>query len=207
MLLTDGYIANGSEPWKVPNVDKIPPITPRHSKEGEDYVTFARDPDTLARKIAIPGTPGQEHRIGGLERDEKGNVSYDNDNHHRMSELRAQKVAGIEVPDVEILGHHQGSLLVIGWGGTYGAITSAVYELQKDGAAVSAIHLTHLNPLPKNLGKVLKGFNHILIPELNHGQLCQLIRSNFLVDAISYSKMQGRPFSVIELKTKIREIL
>jgi 2-oxoglutarate ferredoxin oxidoreductase subunit alpha len=207
MLLTDGYIANGSEPWKVPNVDKIPPITPRHSKEGENYVTFARDPDTLARKIAIPGTPGQEHRIGGLERDEKGNVSYDNDNHHRMSELRAQKVAGIEVPDVEILGHHQGSLLVIGWGGTYGAITSAVYELQKDGAAVSAIHLTHLNPLPKNLGKVLKGFNHILIPELNHGQLCQLIRSNFLVDAISYSKMQGRPFSVIELKTKIREIL
>jgi 2-oxoglutarate ferredoxin oxidoreductase subunit alpha len=207
MLLSDGYIANGSEPWMVPSTDSLPKITTSQAKEGEAYVTFARDPETLARKLAIPGTPGQEHRIGGLERDESGGVSYDSDNHHRMSELRAQKVAGIKVPDLEVFGHNQGSVLVIGWGGTYGTITSAVDELHQQGAAVSSIHLTNINPFPKNLGDILKGFNQILIPELNHGQLCQLIRSTFLVDAVPYNKMQGRPFSITEIKAKIREML
>ena len=206
-LLSDGYIANGSEPWKVPQVKDLPAIPVNWAKEGEPYVTFKRDPKTLARQLAIPGTPGLEHRLGGLERDESGSVSYDAENHHRMSELRAEKVARMEVPDVEVFGHDQGSVLVVGWGGTYGSITSAVDELQQQGAAVSSIHLVNLNPLPSNLGKILKNFNRVLIPELNMGQLCQLLRAEYLVDAIPFNKMQGRPFSVTELKAKIKEML
>jgi 2-oxoglutarate/2-oxoacid ferredoxin oxidoreductase subunit alpha len=206
-FLSDGYIANGSEPWKVPAVDQLPKFEANWAKAGEPYVTFKRDKVTLARQLAIPGTPGLEHRLGGLERDEKGSVSYDAQNHHRMSELRAQKVANIKVPDAKVFGRKQGSVLVIGWGGTYGSITSAVDELQKQGAAVSSVHLTHLNPLPSNLGALLKGFNQVLIPELNHGQLCQILRAKFLVDAKPYNKMQGRPFSITELKAKIKEML
>lgn len=206
-LLSDGYIANGSEPWRVPQVADLPAVQANWAKEGEEYITFKRDPETLARKLAIPGTPGQEHRLGGLERDESGSVSYDAQNHHDMSLLRADKIAGIKVPDVEVFGHAQGSVLVVGWGGTYGSITSAVDECQQQGMAVSSIHLTNLNPLPANLGKVLKQFNRILVPELNMGQLCQLLRAEYLVDAIPFNKMQGRPFSVTELKTKIKEML
>jgi 2-oxoglutarate ferredoxin oxidoreductase subunit alpha len=206
-LLSDGYIANGSEPWSVPTVESLPSISANWAKEGEEYVTFKRDPDTLARKLAIPGTPGLEHRLGGLERDESGSVSYDADNHHNMTLLRAEKIAKIQVPDVEVYGHNQGSVLVVGWGGTYGSITSAVDELQQQGEAVSSIHLTNINPLPKNLGQILKNFNRVLVPELNMGQLCQLLRAEYLVDAIPFNKMQGRPFAVTELKTKIKEML
>lgn len=207
MLLSDGYIANGSEPWMLPDTDDIDPIIPMRAIEGEDYITFKRDPHTLARRLALPGTPGLEHRLGGLEKDETGSVSYDPVNHHEMSRLRAQKIANIEVPKAEVNGHPQGSVLVVGWGGTYGAIASAVSELQVQGYAVSSVHLTHLNPFPKNLGQLLKGFNRVLVPELNHGQLCQLLRATFLVDAKPYNKMQGRPFTVTELKAKIREML
>ena len=206
-LLSDGYIANGSEPWKVPLAKDVASIPLNWAKEGEEYVTFKRDPRTLARQLAIPGTPGLEHRLGGLERDESGSVSYDADNHHRMSELRSEKVARMDVPDVEVFGHDQGSVLVIGWGGTYGAITSAVDELQQQGEAVSSLHLVNLNPLPANLGQIMKNFNRVLIPELNMGQLCRLLRAEYLVDAIPYNKMQGRPFSVTELKSKIKEML
>jgi 2-oxoglutarate ferredoxin oxidoreductase subunit alpha len=207
MLLSDGYVANGSEPWKLPRVKDIPKISPVQAKEGDDFVTFRRDPETLARTLAIPGTPGLEHRLGGLERDEEGNVSYDPQNHEDMSRLRAEKVAGIEVPPAEVSGQPQGEVLVLGWGGTFGAIYSAVDELQQQGLSVSSVHLTHLNPLPANLKDVLKSFNHVLVPELNHGQLCKLIRAEYLVDAKAYNKMQGRPFTVTELKTKIREFL
>jgi 2-oxoglutarate/2-oxoacid ferredoxin oxidoreductase subunit alpha len=207
MLLSDGYVANGSEPWKLPRVKDIPKISPVQAKEGDDFVTFRRDPETLARTLAIPGTPGLEHRLGGLERDEEGNVSYDPQNHEDMSRLRAEKVAGIEVPPAEVSGQPQGEVLVLGWGGTFGAIYSAVDELQQQGLPVSSVHLTHLNPLPANLKDVLKSFNHVLVPELNHGQLCKLIRAEYLVDAKAYNKMQGRPFTVTELKTKIREFL
>lgn len=207
MLLSDGYVANGSEPWKLPRVKDIPKISPKHAAANEEYVTFKRDPETLARSLAIPGTAGLEHRLGGLERDEGGNVSYDPQNHENMSRLRAEKIAGIKVPPAEITGQSQGEVLVLGWGGTYGAIFSAVDELQQQDLPVSSVHLTHLNPLPANLEEILKGFNHVLVPELNHGQLCRLIRSEFLVDAKPYNKMQGRPFTVTELKTKIREFL
>jgi 2-oxoglutarate ferredoxin oxidoreductase subunit alpha len=206
-LLTDGYIANGSEPWKVPSVDSLPKIDAKRAKLDEEYVPFKRDPKTLARELAIPGTPGHEHRIGGLERDTSGGVSYDPKNHQDMSNLRADKVAGIEVPDVEVLGAEQGQVLVIGWGGTYGAITSAVEELQSTGAAVSSIHLVNINPLPKNLESVMKKFNRILVPELNHGQLSQILRAKTLIDIQSYNKLQGRPFTVLELKSKIKELL
>jgi len=207
MLLSDGYVANGSEPWKLPRLKDISEIRPLHAKAGQEYVTFRRDPETLARTLAIPGTPGLEHRLGGLERDEGGNVSYDPQNHETMSRLRAEKVAGIKVPPAEVMGQSQGEVLVLGWGGTYGAIYSAVDELQQQGYPVSSVHLINLNPLPANLKDILKSFNHILVPELNHGQLCRLIRSEYLVDAKSYNKMQGRPFTVTELKTKIREFL
>lgn len=207
MLLSDGYVANGSEPWKLPRVKDISKISPQHAPEGEEYITFKRNPETLTRSLAIPGTPGLEHRLGGLERDEGGNVSYDPQNHEEMSRLRAEKVAGIKVPPAEIVGEAQGEVLALGWGGTYGAIFTAVDELQQQGLPVSSVHLTHLNPLPPNLQDLLKGFNHVLVPELNHGQLCRLIRSEYLVDAKAYNKMQGRPFTVTELKTKIREFL
>jgi 2-oxoglutarate/2-oxoacid ferredoxin oxidoreductase subunit alpha len=206
MLLTDGYIANGSEPWNIPNVNDIAEIDSVPSTEEGPFVVFKRDKETLARKIAIPGQPGLEHRLGGLEKDEAGNVSYDSLNHEQMTDLRARKVAGIEVPDAIVNGKKQGAVLVVSWGGTYGAVHTAVNELQQEGIAVSNVHLRNLNPMPKNLGAILKRFNKVLVPELNSGQLDMLIRSKYLVDTIKYSKIQGKPFTVEELKTKITQL-
>ena len=207
MYLSDGYLANGSEPWKVPKPADLPKIDVHFVTNPDGFMPYRRDPKTLARPWAIPGTPGLEHRIGGLEKEDvTGNVSYDPVNHDRMVRLRAEKVARIadDIPPVEVFGKESGQVLVVGWGGTYGAITSAVEALQHEGAPVSSIHLRHLNPFPRNLGEVLKRFKTVLVAELNLGQLCLLIRARYLVDAISFNKVQGRPFKVAEITKAIK---
>ena len=173
IVLSDLYVANGAEPWRVPNVSDIPVIENSFAKTDEEYIIYRRDPKTLARTQAIPGQVGLEHRIGGLEKGEDGGVSYDPDNHEEMSHLRAQKVAGIakSLGPIEIQGEPEGDLLVIGWGGTYGAISSAATNLRDEGFSVSNIHLRHLNPLPDDLGDIIGRFKKVIVPELNLGQL------------------------------------
>jgi 2-oxoglutarate ferredoxin oxidoreductase subunit alpha len=211
ILLTDGYIANGEEPWLLPDVAKLPKIVVTHPKSptnGNGFMPYERDAD-LARPWAIPGTPGLEHRIGGLEKqDITGNVSYDPENHQRMIHLRAKKVAGVamDIPALEVMGPAKGDLLVLGWGGTAGAIRSAVERCQSQGISVAAAHLKYLNPFPKNLGEVLKNYKTVLIPELNLGQLRLLVRAQYLVDAIGLNKVKGKPFLISELEAKIREL-
>jgi 2-oxoglutarate ferredoxin oxidoreductase subunit alpha len=210
VVLSDGYLANSSEPWRIPDVDTLErhPVTLR--TDPEDFHPYARDPETLVRPWAVPGTPGLEHRIGGLSKqDVTGNVSYDPENHQAMVNLRAEKVARIarEIPPVEVDGPDRGELLVVGWGGTYGAITSAVDAARVDGLAVSSIHLRHLNPFPSNLGEVLGRFERILVPELNQGQLCRLLRADYLVPATSLPKIEGQPFKVAELRESIERTL
>lgn len=209
LVLSDGYIANGAEPWNVPMVDSLPDLKVGFAPTDEPYVTYKRDPETLARKQAIPGQVGLEHRIGGLEKNEEGSVSYDSENHEKMCELRRDKVQRIadSLPPCEVQGKKSGKLLLLGWGGTYGAIMSATTELQSEGLDVSSLHLRHLNPLPNDLEKILKSFDRVLVPELNHGQLLMLIRSRYLVDAIGFNKMQGKPFTVKEIKAKVNELL
>lgn len=209
ILLTDGYLANGSEPWKVVEESTLPDISKPFAPEGEPYVAFRRDPDTLARTQAVPGQPGLEHRIGGLEKNESGGISYDSENHGIMTALRAAKVAGIanDLPPQEVIGDRTGKLLVIGWGGTYGAITTAVTKLREEAFPVSSLHLRYLNPLPADLGDIIKGFDQVLVPELNLGQLSQLIRARYLVDALSMTKVMGRPFKVSEIRERILELL
>jgi 2-oxoglutarate ferredoxin oxidoreductase subunit alpha len=207
MYLSDGYLANGAEPWRVPKPADLPKIDVHFVTNPEGFKPYLRDPKTLARPWAIPGTKGLEHRIGGLEKEDvTGNVSYDPVNHDKMVRLRAEKIARIaeDIPPVEVFGRDSGQVLVVGWGGTYGAITSAVETMQREGAAVSSIHLRHLNPFPKNLGDVLKRFKTVLVAELNLGQLCTLIRARYLVDAISVNKVQGRPFKVAEIAKAIK---
>ncbi len=209
MILSDGYIANGAEPWKIPSIQGLPEIEIENAEVGEEFKVYGRNPKTLARKLAIPGTPTLEHRIGGLEKNEEGSVSYDPDNHETMTALRAEKVQRVAdmYPPTKVMGKTSGKLLVIGWGGTYGAITSAVDELQKEGVTVSSIHLRYINPFPKDLGKLLKSFETVLVPELNSGQLSLLLRAEYLVDTKTYSKMQGKPFTVSEIKTQITSLL
>jgi 2-oxoglutarate ferredoxin oxidoreductase subunit alpha len=209
ILLSDGYLANGSEPWKVVDESTLPDISTPFAPLGEPYVAFKRNSETLARTQAIPGQPGLEHRIGGIEKNEKGAISYDPENHSVMTGLRAAKVAGIakSMPPQEITGERTGKLLVIGWGGTYGAITTAVEGLRAEGFSVSSTHLRYLNPLPPDLGEIIKGFDQVLIPELNMGQLSLVIRGNYLVDAKSMTKVKGRPFKVSELREQILELL
>lgn len=209
ILLSDGYLANGSEPWLVPDESSLPDISKPFAKVGEPYVSFARDPETLARTQAIPGQPGLQHRIGGLEKDDKGTISYDAENHGRMTALRAAKVEAItkSLPPTETVGTRTGKLLVVGWGGTQGAITAAVDSLRAEGFDVSAVHIHHLNPLPADLGQLLAGFEKILVPELNLGQLSFILRAKYLVDAISFNKVKGRPFKVSEIRERILEIL
>jgi 2-oxoglutarate ferredoxin oxidoreductase subunit alpha len=210
VVLSDGYLANSSEPWRIPNVDTLPRHPVSFWTQLEGFAPYRRDPETLARPWAIPGTPGLEHRIGGLEKEDgTGNVSYSPRNHERMTRLRAEKVARIanELPPVELDGPAEGPLLVIGWGGTFGAIASAVDEARARGLAVSRAHLRHLNPFPANLGDVLRGFRRILVPELNLGQLSRLLRAEFLAPAESLSKVQGQPFKVSEILEKIEELL
>jgi len=211
-FLSDGYIANSSEPWKLPKIADLKPIKISHPKTSEGpFLPFVRNEQTLARPWAVPGTPGLEHRIGGIEKaDKTGGVSYDPDNHHRMTELRRDKIRRIadSLPPVEVLGEKKGKLLVLGWGGTYGAIHAAVTELQKEGKKVSACHLNYLNPFPKNLGEVLKNFETILIPEINMGNLLFLIRAEFEgVHAVGYNRVTGQPFKIKEICQKIESLL
>ena len=211
ILLTDGYIGNGEEPWLIPDPKSLPRIEVNYAqpREGHEFMPYERNHE-LTRPWAIPGTVGLQHRVGGLEKqDITGAVSYDPDNHERMIRLRAKKVAGMAsaIPDLEVMGPASGDLLVLGWGGTYGALKSAVQRVQKQGKSVAHAHLKYLNPMPKNTAEVLKRYNRVLIPELNMGQLRFIIRSEFLVDAIGFNKMKGKPFLISELESKILETL
>lgn len=215
-LLSDGYLANGSEPWLIPDVNKLPriqvnhPTVPNSNGTGPAvFLPYKRDA-RLVRQWAIPGTPGLEHRIGGLEKEDvTGNVCYDPLNHEHMVKTRAQKIANIAdtIPPLEVKGPAEGDLLVIGWGGTYGSITTAVERAQRKGYKVAQAHLRYLNPMPKNTGEVIKRYKKVLVPELNHGQLLLLIRGYFAIDAIGLNKIQGRPFLVSEIEHKIEELL
>jgi 2-oxoglutarate ferredoxin oxidoreductase subunit alpha len=211
LLLSDGYLANGSEPWKLPTVEALPDFPARFRDDPAGFAPYVRDPETLARPWAIPGTPGLEHRIGGLEKqDGTGNVSYDPDNHERMVHLRAEKVARIanEIPPLEVHGDADGGpLLVLGWGSTAGAITGAVNQARRDGLKVSRAHLHHLNPFPGNLGEVLERFDRVLVPEMNLGQLALLLQGRFLKRIDSYSKVQGKPFFRHDVLEKVHELM
>ncbi len=210
VVLSDSYLANSSEPWLIPDVDALPKAPVRLRTDPAGFQPYVRDPETLARPWAVPGTPGLEHRIGGLgKQEDTGNVSYEPRNNQRMNELRAEKVARIaaEIPPVEVLGPERGELLVVGWGGTHGAITSAVEAARADGLPVSGVHLRHLNPLPANLGAVLAGFEKILVPELNLGQLTRLLRDRYLVPAQVLAKVEGQPFKVSEIRARIERML
>jgi 2-oxoglutarate ferredoxin oxidoreductase subunit alpha len=210
ILLTDGYIANGAEPWRIPTLDELPEIPVAFRTDPEGFHPYVRDPDTLARPWVRPGTPGLIHRIGGLEKEEvTGNVSYDPANHEKMVRLRAEKIAGIAktLPPVEVAGPDEGKLLVVGWGSTYGAIATAVEALQARGASVARVHLRYINPFQSNLGEVLSRYEKILVPELNLGQLVRILRAEFLVDAVGFNKIQGKPFRVAEILDKIEEVL
>lgn len=209
ILLTDCYLANGAEPWRIPDPKSLPQLDIPFAAPDQPYVTFARDEVTLARTLAVPGQRGLEHRIGGLEKDEKGSVSYDPHNHEKMSHLRAAKVKRIarDLPPTTIHGDTEGDLLVVSWGGTYGAITACVKSLRAEGYSISSIHLRYLNPLPQDLGQKLRGFKKIVVPELNLGQLHLLLRAHYLVNAAAISKMQGRPFRVAELREHFLKFL
>ncbi|HEY5883311.1 MAG TPA: 2-oxoacid:acceptor oxidoreductase subunit alpha [Pyrinomonadaceae bacterium] len=208
--LSDGYLANGAEPWAIPAIEDLPKIDVTFAKDPTNFMPYARDPETLARPYAIPGTPGLEHRIGGIEKQHiTGNVNYDPENHHLMVKLRQEKIDRVvqDVPLLEVFGEPAGKVLVLGWGSTYGSISSAVEKLQSEGKSVSAAHLRHLNPFPKNLGEVLAGFETVIIPEMNLGQLCTMIRARYLVDAVAFSKVKGRPFQIREIVRKVEEYL
>jgi 2-oxoglutarate ferredoxin oxidoreductase subunit alpha len=210
IVLSDSFLANSAEPWRIPDLEALQREPVAFCDVGEGFQPYRRDPETLARPWAIPGTPGLEHRIGGLSKEDgTGNVSYDPENHERMVELRAAKVARIagEIPPVEVFGSPRADLLVVGWGGTHGAITSAVEDARRDGCSVSSIHLRHLNPFPANLGDVLRGFGRVLVPELNAGQLVRLLRAEFLIAAESMPKQQGQPFRVQEIRARIDAML
>jgi 2-oxoglutarate ferredoxin oxidoreductase subunit alpha len=213
IYLSDGYLGNGAEPWRLPSMGEMRPFKVKlregNGASGPGFNPYERDPDTLARPWAVPGTTGLEHRIGGLEKqDITGNVSYDPENHMHMVLTRAEKVTAIadDIPEIEIFGEPRGRLLVVGWGSTYGAITSAVEEAQRRGESVSSIHLRYLNPFPRNLGEIIGRFDRVLVPELNLGQLAMLLRSKYMVPAISLPKVKGKPFKISEIVSKIEEV-
>ncbi|MEJ7583865.1 MAG: hypothetical protein WKF43_07195 [Acidimicrobiales bacterium] len=213
MLLSDGYLANGTEPWCLPEADELPDISVSFATETNhidgdgtpEFWPYLRDPETLARPWAVPGTPGLMHRIGGIEKEDgTGNISYDPANHERMVHLRADKVAGIarDIPLLEVEGDvDDAALLVLGWGSTWGAIGGAVDRCRARGAKVARAHLVHLNPFPRNLGDVLRRYPRVLVPEMNLGQLVKMVRADFLVDAQSVTKVRGVPFTAGELET------
>jgi len=208
-VLSDGYLANGAEPWKIPNPADLEPIEVQHASDADSFEPYRRD-ERGARPWALPGTPGLEHRIGGLEKkDVTGDVNYDPRNHERMTDLRAQKVSNIvnDIADQEVFGDDKGDVLVVTWGGTYGAARTAVEQMREAGASVSHAHLRWLNPMPRNLGDVLHRFRKVLVCELNKGQLLLLLRGKYLVDAVGANKVQGRPFMVHEITTAIEELL
>jgi len=209
ILLSDGFIANGAEPWRLPEPDDLPPIKNRVQTEADGFMPYSRDPETLARAWALPGTPGLEHRIGGLEKEDgSGNVSYDPTNHERMVRLRTEKVDRVanDIPPVEVYGD-DGGLLVLGWGSTYGAITSAVKRARAAGHRVGQVHLRYLNPLPRNLGDMFGRYDQVLLPEINTGQLAMLLRARFLEPIVSLNKLQGLPFRASEILDKIVELV
>ena len=210
VYLSDAFLATGSEPWRIPALADLRAITVENATDPSTFRPYQRDPVTLARPWAIPGTAGLEHRIGGLEKaDVTGNVSYDPDNHHLMQTLRAAKVAGIanDIPPLEVFGPEKGDLLILGWGSTYGAIRSAVERLTADGRAVAHAHLRHLNPFPANTESVLRSYKRVLIPEVNLGQLSMLIRARFLIDAIGYNRVRGKPFRIVEIIEEAERLL
>ncbi|MFE2888358.1 2-oxoacid:acceptor oxidoreductase subunit alpha [Streptomyces sp. NPDC059272] len=216
MLLSDGYLANGSEPWRIPDIDELPDLTvqfaqgPNHTLDdgSEVFWPYKRDPQTLARPWAVPGTPGLEHRIGGIEKqDGTGNISYDPANHDFMVRTRQAKIDGIDVPDLEVDDPHEARTLVLGWGSTFGPITAAVRRLRASGESIAQAHLRHLNPFPRNLGAVLKRYDRVVIPEMNLGQLATLVRAKYLVDAHSYNQVNGMPFKAEQLATALKEAI
>jgi 2-oxoglutarate ferredoxin oxidoreductase subunit alpha len=212
IMLSDTFLANSSEPWRLPEVSGLPEIDPGFStgpNQDGDFRPYLRD-ERGARPWALPGTPGLEHVIGGLEKEDvTGEISYEPENHARMTELRAAKVAGIaaEVPALEVDDPDRADVLVLGWGSTYGAITGAARRIRRRGGKVACAHLRHLNPLPANTGEVLRSYSKVLIPETNSGQLWRLIRAELLIDAISYTKVEGLPIFAEELDERIMEEL
>jgi 2-oxoglutarate ferredoxin oxidoreductase subunit alpha len=209
ILLTDGYLANGSEPWRIPNVNQIKDFPVKHRTDPEEFYPYKRD-ENLSRPWAIPGTPGLEHRIGGLEKsDVFGDVSYDPANHDKMIHLRSDKIKKIadDIPDLDVNGDDKGDLLVLGWGSTYGSITDAVIRARNNGLTVSQAHLRYLNPMPKNTESVLRNFRKILIPEINLGQLSHLIRSEYLINVEQLNIVRGLPLKVNDILEKITLLL
>jgi 2-oxoglutarate ferredoxin oxidoreductase subunit alpha len=210
IILSDGYLANGAEPWRIPELSEIPEIPVKFATDPVTFLPYKRNPQTLARPWAVPGTPGLEHRIGGLEKqDPTGNINYEPLNHENMVRVRAAKVAAVaqDIPNVLPDGDREGDLLIVAWGSTCGSITAALKAQRAKGRRIGHLHLRHLNPLPSNLGDVLKRYKRVLVPELNMGQLLWVLRAKYLVDAVGLNKIQGRPFKQAELEQKIEEML
>ncbi len=210
IVLADGFLATGSEPWLIPDVTSLPPIDVEFRTEKEGFFPYLRDPATLARPWVRPGTPGLEHRIGGIEKqDVTGNISYDPDNHDHMVRTRAEKVRRVaqEIPPTSINGPATGDLLVVGWGGTYGSIAAAVERAQGEGKSVASIHLRHLNPLPPDLGHLLREYRKVLVPEINSGQLVRVLRAEYLVDAVGFNRVRGLPLATDEILEAITQLL
>jgi len=209
IVLSDGFLANGSEPWLIPDPSTLPPIDVQFRTEREGFFPYLRDPATLARPWVRPGTPGLEHRIGGIEKqDVTGDISYDPDNHDHMVRTRAEKVRRVaqEIPPTSINGPATGDLIVVGWGGTFGAITAAVERAQLDGKSVASVHLRHLNPLPPDLGHILREYRKVLVPEINSGQLVRVLRAEYLVDAVGFNRVRGLPLSTDEIYEAITQL-
>jgi len=210
-LLTDGYLANAAEPWKIPNVDDVKPFPVKHYTNPEGFQPYLRDPKTLTRVWAIPGTKGTEHRIGGIEKDfNTGDISYDPDNHHKMTMVRVGRIKRIaeDLPPQKVaLGNEKGKLAVVGWGSTFGSINQAVRRCRDQGLDVSHIHIRHIWPMPKNMGALLKGFDRVLVPEMNAGQLITVLRAEYLVDCKGLNQISGQPFKVVDLEAAIKSML
>jgi 2-oxoglutarate ferredoxin oxidoreductase subunit alpha len=203
-------LANGAEPWRIPKIDEIPGIKVKYATDPVGFHPYSRDPNTLARPWAIPGTPGLEHRIGGIEKqDVTGNINYEPLNHEKMVRLRAAKVEAVaqDIPDLVPAGDPDGDLLIVGWGSTDGAITAGMKTMRAKGHRIGHVHLRHLNPLARNLGELLGRYRQVLVPEMNLGQLLMLLRAKYLVDAQGYNKIQGQPFKQSEIEAKIEEVL
>ena len=210
IILSDGYLANGAEPWKVPTIDELPEIPVHFETNPEGFLPYRRDPVTLSRPWAVPGTPGLEHRIGGIEKqDVTGNIDYEPLNHEHMVRLRAAKVESVanDIPPVVPEGDQSGDLLIIAWGSTHGPITAALNAQREKGRSIGHVHLRHLNPLPRDLGDVIKRFKKVLVPEMNMGQLLMILRAKYLVNAQGYNKIQGKPFKTSEIENKIEQML
>ena len=210
IVLSDGFLANGSEPWLIPDLNTLPPIDVHFRAEKEGFFPYLSDAATLARPWVKPGTPGLEHRIGGIEKqDITGNISYDPENHDHMVRTRAEKVRRVaqEIPPTSINGPATGDLLVVGWGGTYGSITAAVEQAQAEGRSVAAVHLRYLNPLPPDLGHILREYRKVLVPEINSGQLVRVLRAEYLVDAVGFNRVRGLPLASDEIYDAIKQLL